>query len=471
MIDSSEIPDSALAGSLQNFLVLAPRKIDRLIRKWGDADSAPVHSWQGSYRDRPWTDWTRGFLYGSSLLYSEISGEKHYSDLVSALIRKHMPVHLSHAGVHDHGFNNVSTYGNALRMKKKGLYYDEDEETLRLALRVSGAVQAMRFTQLPEHLGYIYSFHGPHSLFADTIRSLRSLALAHQLGQVLLGENEQSINLLQRLLVHAETTARFLVSYGRGRDRYDESGRVAHEGIFNTANGQFRSTATQQGYSAYSTWTRALAWIMLGYTELAEYIAECVGSEEIETLELPYFPNKASVLQRFVEVALICSNFYMHNSTPSGIPFWDTAAPGLYEGALQKDWEPCQAPEALDSSAAAIAAQALFRLGESPLFGMASRQLITKEERNNYRQAARRITLTLFSEPYLASENCEGLILHSVYHIPKGWDYTPPGAVSPCGESTMWGDYHALELALILSETQAGRYYRFYGQEPCRHFE
>ena len=48
--------------------------------------------------------------------------------------------------------------------------------------------------------GFIYSFNGPHSLFIDTIRSLRSLALAHQLGHVLMGEHDSRISLLERLI-------------------------------------------------------------------------------------------------------------------------------------------------------------------------------------------------------------------------------------------------------------------------------
>ena len=32
--------------------------------------------------------------------------------------------------------------------------------------------------------GYVYSFNGPQSLFADTIRSMRSLVVAHQLGAI-----------------------------------------------------------------------------------------------------------------------------------------------------------------------------------------------------------------------------------------------------------------------------------------------
>ena len=74
-------------------------------------------------------------------------------------------------------------------------------------MKATGAVQAARWTQLTPHLGYIYSFNGPHSLFADTIRSLRALALSHQLGHKLMGEMDRPISLLERLLQHAETTA------------------------------------------------------------------------------------------------------------------------------------------------------------------------------------------------------------------------------------------------------------------------
>jgi hypothetical protein len=38
--------------------------------------------------------------------------------------------------------------------------------------------------------------------------------------------------------------------------------------------------------------------------------------------------------------------------------------------------------------------------------------------------------------------------LHSVYHRPNGWDYCSEGSGVPRGESSMWGDYHARELAL-----------------------
>jgi len=61
-----------------------------------------------------------------------------------------MATHVSHVGVHDHGFNNVSTYGNLLRlMDEKRIPHDEWEKNFyELALKVSGAVQAARWTDL-----------------------------------------------------------------------------------------------------------------------------------------------------------------------------------------------------------------------------------------------------------------------------------------------------------------------------------
>ena len=75
-----------------------------------------------------------------------------------------------------------------------------------------------------------------------------------------------------------------------------------------------------------------------------------------------------------------------------------------------------------------------------------------------YRQAALTVARTLFSEPYLATDPTHhGLVLHSVYHRPNGWDYVAPGQKIPNGESSMWGDYHARELALMIQREANGQ--------------
>ncbi len=67
-----------------------------------------------------------------------------------------MASHVSHIGVHDHGFNNVSTYGNLLRLMKEGKIEQNDweQEFYELALKVSGAVQATRWTNIKKRRLY-----------------------------------------------------------------------------------------------------------------------------------------------------------------------------------------------------------------------------------------------------------------------------------------------------------------------------
>jgi hypothetical protein len=368
-----------------------------------------------------------------------------------------MARHVSHFGVHDHGFNKVSTYGALYRLARSGAIAADRGELrfYELALKVSGAVQAARWTDLPQSLGYVYSFNGPHSLFADTIRSLRSLALAHRLGHALMGENDREVSLLGRLLQHAETTARFNVYFGKGRDLYDVRGRVAHESIFNLRDGAYRCPSTQQGYSPFTTWTRGLAWVLCGYAEQLEFL------DSLPAAELSAFGGKAAILARFLETARAAADFYIESTPADGVPYWDTGAPGLARLGNYRDRpaDPFNDFEPVDSSAAAIAAQGLVRLGH--YLGAKKRAA----EGARYLGAGLTVARTIFGEPYLStSPRHEGLLLHSVYHRPNGWDFVPRGRRVPCGESSMWGDYHARELALLLGHLAERKpYYTFFG--------
>ena len=71
---------------------------------------------------------------------------------------------------------------------------------------------------------------------------------------------------------------------------------------------------------------------------------------------------------------------------------------------------------------------------------------------------------TLLGDSYLSTEEShQGLILHSVYHRPNGWDHVPAGRRIPCGESSMWGDYHAREAALYVQRLAGSEpYLKFY---------
>lgn len=446
-----------LAAALERMWSLSADKIHSIESSCGADEGAPVFTVEGRYTARGWTDWTQGFQYGSALLQYDATGDAAMRDLGRENTRRRMAGHLSHVGVHDHGFNNVSTYGNLRRLMLEGRipHSQAEFDGYELALRVSGAVQAARWSTTADGDGYIYSFNGPHSLFCDTIRSLRSLALAHQLGHALMGENDARHSLLDRLVQHARTTARYNVFYGEGRDVYDLRGRVAHESIFNRNDGRYRCPSTQQGYSPFSTWTRGLAWVMLGYPEQLEWLATRPDAE------LAPLGGRDSLESLFLRAATAACDFYIDHSPTDGIPYWDTGAPGLARlaGYLDRPADPFNPQEPVDSSAAAIACQGLLRLG------WYLQHRVGAAVGARYFQAGLTVLGRLLEEPYLSTDSQhQGLLLHAVYHRPRGWDHVPPGRSVPCGESCMWGDYHLREAALYVGRlVRNAPYYTFFG--------
>ena len=455
-VGTSPSPE-ALVKPVDRLFALASRKVRIIQRTWDASRGAPVFTVSGRYASRGWTEWTQGFQYGCALLAFDGSGDHELLELGRRNTLEFMAPHVSHVGVHDHGFNNLSTYGNLRRLMREGKIPHDGWElaSYELALKTSGAVQAARWAgardDSGEDLGYVCSFNGPHSLFIDTMRTVRILGVAHQLGHCLMGENDRRVNLLGRSIVHGLTTARFIVFRGGSGHAYDVRGRTAHEGTFNRNDGRFRARATQQGYSPFSTWTRGLAWAMLGFAEELEFIASLDDAE----VRRACGRAKADVLATYERTARDTCDHYLEGATAAdGIPYWDDGAPGLAEmrGWRDRPADPFNDHEPVDASAAAIAAQGLIRLGRH--LGDAG---------GRYTRAGLAVAQTLLAPPYLSEDpDHQGLLLHSVYHRPNGWDHVPPGRKIPCGESSMWGDYHLLELALLIRRIAAGEYYTFF---------
>ena len=455
MIIDSELNPAGLHQKINGLWELSASKIEDIRDHYDDSRGSPVFTIQGKYTTRGWTEWTQGFQYGSAILQYDADNQDKFLAYGRKNTLEKMALHLTHMGVHDHGFNNLSTYGNLHRLMLEGkISFNEWEKNFyELSLKVSAAVQAARWTGIPGG-GYIYSFNGPHSLFVDTLRSCRILAVGHQLGHSLKGENDLHISLLERLVSHALTTAKYSVFYGEERDVYDTRGRTAHECIFNVNDGNFRCVNSQQGYSGYSTWTRGLAWAMAGFSELLEFL-ETVKEEELSSTG-----SKTEIEEILLKAAQATCDFYILNTPTDGIPYWDTGAPGLIHlgDYLNKPSDPTNAYEPVDSSAAAIAAQGLLRLGRY----LSARNL--ERDGKRYWSAGLTVVNNLFDDPYLSRDpGHQGLLLHSIYHRPNGWDHIPQGSEIPCGESSMWGDYHARELALyLLRIIRDEPYYQFF---------
>jgi hypothetical protein len=90
------------------------------------------------------------------------------------------------------------------------------------------------------------------------------------------------------------------------------------------------------------------------------------------------------------------------------------------------------------------------------------------KEGQRYWQAGLTVMNRLLEPPYLGTETShQGLLLHSIYHRPNGWDHVPDDSLIPCGEACMWGDYHLREAGLYLWRLSKDEpYYTFFGCLP-----
>jgi hypothetical protein len=190
---------------------------------------------------------------------------------------------------------------------------------------------------------------------------------------------------------------------------------------------------------------------MLGFAEQLEFMAALPEDELVDV------GGRAEVSDFMEEAARATCDFYVDRATAAdGVPYWDTGAPGL---AALGDWtarpaDPFNDHEPVDSSAAAIAAQGLLRLG----YFLDARG----EDGTRYVQAGLQVLDVLLDEqqPYLSADSAhEGLLLHSVYHRPMGWDFVPAGSKIPRGESSQWGDFHLREAALYVRRLATGQPY------------
>ena len=455
MIINQTITPADLSQKLQRFWELSGQKIHLIRNNYDATKGSPVFTEAGQYTTRGWTEWTQGFQFGSEILQFDITGEKEYLEMGRKATETLMAAHVGHFGVHDHGFNNVSTYGNLLRLMKEGKIEADhwEQQTYELALKLSGSVQGKRWTETKDG-GYIYSFNGPHSLFVDTIRTVRALIVSHDLGFAIWGENDQQTNLLDRAIQHCKATAAYSVYYGEGRDIYDTWGRAAHEAVFNTNDGNFRCPNSQQGYTGFTTWTRGLAWAMAGFPEQLEYL------KSIDDAQLEPFGGRAEIEAIYLKAAKATCDFFIKHTGTGGIPYWDTGAPELHKlgDIYNRAADPYNDYEPVDSSAAAIGCQGMLRLGKYLSDNGDA------EGGKKYWQAGLTTLNTLLGEPYLSTDpNHQGILLHSIYHRPNGWDYTPAGSKIPNGESSMWGDYHIREAALYVQRIiNNDPYYTFF---------
>ena len=93
---------------------------------------------------------------------------------------------------------------------------------------------------------------------------------------------------------------------------------TAHESLFNVADGTYRCPSTQQGYSPFTTWTRGLAWAMLGFAEQLEFLAT-VPRRGARAVRRPRRGRDAAARAPRARPAITTSTI----AAADGVPYWD----------------------------------------------------------------------------------------------------------------------------------------------------
>src|SRR5258706_16299305 len=116
----SDLPAARLVPKLRRLFDLSAAKIRAIEKSWDPSQGSPVCTDRGRYTSRGWTEWTQGFQFGAAILQYDATGEQEFLEAGRERTLAVMAPHVSHVGVHDHGFNNGSTYGNLYRLMGEG---------------------------------------------------------------------------------------------------------------------------------------------------------------------------------------------------------------------------------------------------------------------------------------------------------------------------------------------------------------
>lgn len=355
---------STLSSKITQTFEFAGKQLRHLIETY--PDYFPMYTVNGKWQHggEAWTNWCEGFLGGQLWLMYKRTGDdywrekaEHYSRLIEH--RK------TDRDVHDLGFLFWSTY-------RRWHDLTGDPEINKVVVQ-AGQTMGLRFKEKGQ---YLHSFVSDESLFIDIMMNV---------GIIFYAALETRDEKLWRVAMqHCLTTRKYLV---RG------DGSTSHEGIFDTATGEFLRQSTHQGYRNDSSWARGLTWALYGFGTAYSFTRDA----------------------RFLQTAEACANFYIERTPVHGIP--------------PNDWDESDSPFPYESSAAAIAASGLWNLAD--LTGDAARARL-------YRDYAIEILDTLTEPEFCAIDTpgWEGILKHGCYHQRKGLGVD---------ESVMWGEYFFLE--------------------------
>ncbi len=362
---------------LYEAIVSSLRKIERNLRFF--STSFPHVSIHGRYVPLENVEWTAGFWTGLLWLAFLASGKEEFKNTIQKLLPSFVNrLYLDiYTDTHDLGFLYLLSCVPDFELMKNRFSFS-------VALDAAAKL-AKRFHPMGNYIQAFGKVPPEERETVIIVDSLMNLPLLYWAARRT-GEEEYT----QIASLHAQTVASLLVredgsTYQACRFRFPEEEPVW--------------LGTFQGYSDKSCWSRGQAWAIYGFALSYRYTG----------------------FSLFLEKALQVSEYFLNHLPYDRVCYWDLVF--------------CEGNEPRDSSAAAIAVCGLLEL--------AAILEVTDKERAAFlrREATDILQHLICNYASLPDDDCDGLLMHATYHLPKGWGID---------ESCIWGDYFYFEALLRL---------------------
>lgn len=325
----------------------------------------------GAWMTSPAGDWTGGFWCGMCWLAAQATGDKRYRDFALQSAERLKPRARS-----DTVFRGFLFYYGALL----GAVLADDAQARAIALAGAG--------------GWAASYNAKAGCFPLG-------AEAEEASDV--GHGEANIDTVQgaALLVWAAQQAgepawrAMAVSHARRHIEFciRDDGSVCQSASFDPATGRMLRRYTHKGITDQSTWARAQAWAIVGYTLMHRWTGE----------------------RDLLHVATRTADWWLAHIPSDHVAFWDFDDPAIPNTTR-------------DTSATAIVAASLLKLGA----------LVPGAQGEAYRAAGEATTRALV-EGYLDSR---GILSHGCYNRRLGL---------ATEHELIWGSYYLLEALAVLT--------------------
>lgn len=366
---------------------VAARKFAAFDASRQDKSGYPTEAKGDTWVTVPPKDWVSGFYPGALWYLYEYAQAKQWPDAAAWRARAEawtagLEAQQFNTGTHDLGFMMFDSYGNGYRLTRNPAYVAVINQSAQ-----SLAERYLPQTRMIRSWGKTTDM-GSYKVIIDNMMNLELLLWAAQNGGTVKGGTSADLRALA--LSHADRTIDLF---------FRPDGGTYHVVDLDPKTGDVKRKMTHQGKADESCWSRGQTWAIYGFA----YLHEATGE------------------QRYLDVALKAADYYLARLPADYVPpsDFDSDLTGL---------------EFKDSSAAAIAASAFFRL---------HRLVKDPALKRKYLDAAAGTLRALTAEPYFsAGDDKASLLVYAArnYHADPNHRLT--------NISLIWGDYYLLEALL-----------------------